>query len=138
MTQVEDKLSMYRECLRVLKPRGTLSCYDWMKPLGPISADMRYWFELEGLSYALRTPDEHIALLTQAGFVAADYRDKSAWYRCESAMEHARMAGELRPALLNLLGEEEADHFTEAWRMLALLCEKGELLQVYTRARRPG
>lgn len=138
MTQVEDKLSMYRECLRVLKPGGTLSCYDWMKPPGPISADMRYWFELEGLSYALRTPEEHIALLAQAGFLAADYRDKSAWYRRESAVEHARMAGELRPALLDLLGEEETDHFTEAWRMLALLCEQGELLQVYTRARRPG
>jgi ubiquinone/menaquinone biosynthesis C-methylase UbiE len=138
MTQVDDKLSMYRECLRVLKPGGTLSCYDWMKPPGPISADMRHWFELEGLTYALRTPEEHIALLAEAGFMAADCRDKSAWYRRESAKEHARMAGALRPALLGLLGEDQTDQFTEAWRMLALLCAKGELLQVYTRARKPG
>ncbi len=137
MTQVDNKLAMYRECLRVLKPGGTLSCYDWMKPPGPISAEMRYWFDLEGLTYALRTPEEHLAMLARAGFVNPACRDKSVWYRSESAREHARLSGELRPDLLRLLGEEETEHFIEAWRLLARLCGTGELLQVYTRARRP-
>ena len=33
-TQTEDKLGMFRECLRVLKPGGWISAYDWMKPEG--------------------------------------------------------------------------------------------------------
>jgi len=81
MTQVQDKLGMYSECRRVLRPGGTLSCYDWMKPAGPLSSDMLYWFELEGLTYELRTPQEHMELLAQSGFETADYRDKSDWYR---------------------------------------------------------
>ena len=137
MTQVADKLSMYRECLRVLRPGGVLSCYDWMKPPGPLSDDMHYWFELEGLTYELRTPEEHMAMLEEAGFENPTYRDKSDWYRRESAREYERLQGELRPEIVQLLGDEETQHFIEDWRMLAKLCEAGELLQVYSRAIRP-
>jgi phosphoethanolamine N-methyltransferase len=134
MTQVEDKLSMYLECLRVLRRGGTLSCYDWMKPPGDLSATMHYWFELEGLTYALRTPSEHLALLKEAGFSQVAQRDKSAWYRNEARREYGQLTGKLRPRLLELLGKEEAEQFVESWRVLAELCAGGELLQVYTRA----
>ena len=137
LTQVADKLAMYRECRRVLKPGGVLSCYDWMKPAGQLSAAMLEWFELEGLTYELRTPEEHLALLAEAGFEDARCRDKSAWYRRESAREHARLEGELQPRLLELLGRHETEQFIESWRLLALLCERGELLQFYTRATAP-
>lgn len=138
LTQVADKLAMYRECLRVLKPGATLSCYDWMTPTGEHSAEMRYWFELEGLTYELRTPREHLALLAEAGFTKGACRDKSAWYRREAASEYTRLSGALRSRLTALLGPDETARFIEAWRMLAHLCEQGELLQVYTRAVRPG
>ena len=36
-TQVADKHSMYQECLRVLKPGGQLTCYDWMKRYFPLT-----------------------------------------------------------------------------------------------------
>ncbi len=138
MTQVDDKLAMYRECLRVLRPQGTLSCYDWMKPPGPLSDDMHYWFELEGLTYALRTPQEHLELLREAGFSRTSQRDKSAWYREEAAREYGRLRGDWRERLEAILGDAETAHFIEDWRMLVRLCEKGELLQVYTQARRGG
>ncbi|MEO1078418.1 MAG: methyltransferase domain-containing protein [Pseudomonadota bacterium] len=134
MTQIEDKRSMYRECLRVLRPGGTLSCYDWMKPPGPLSKDMHYWFELEGLTYALRTPDEHLDLLRDAGFSRISQRDKSAWYREEAAREYERLRGAWRGRLEAILGAEETTRFIEDWRMLVRLCENGELLQVYTQA----
>lgn len=137
MTQVEDKQAMYSECLRVLRPGGMLSCYDWMKPDGPLSDDMYRWFELEGLTYHLRTPAEHRSLLEAAGLTAAVTRDKSDWYRVESAREYERLAGELKAPLTKLLGDTVTAEFIESWRMLAELCERGELLQVYTRARKP-
>jgi phosphoethanolamine N-methyltransferase len=137
LTQIEDKLGMYRECLRVLRPGGTLSCYDWMKPPGPFSPDMLYWFELEGLTYAMRTPDEHLELLAAAGFAAPRLEDKSAWYTARARDEYISLAGPLRPRLTALLGEANAAHFVENWRMLAQVCERGELLQFYTRAHKP-
>ena len=138
LTQVADKLAMYRECRRVLKPGGTLSCYDWMKPAGALSATMLRWFELEGLTYELRTPEEHLALLAEADFAEAACRDKSDWYRRESAREYRRLRDALQPRLQALLGAEETDEFIESWRLLAGLCARGELLQVYTRARKPA
>ena len=137
LTQVEDKLAMYRECLRVLQPGGTLSCYDWMKPPGPFSAEMLYWFELEGLTYAMRTPEEHLALLAEAGFAGASCDDRSDWYRKQARDEHAAMAGPLRAELVRLLGEDTAAHFIEDWRALTVVCDRGDLKTVYTRARKP-
>ncbi len=138
LTQIADKLAMLRECFRVLKPGGSLSCYDWMKPAGPLSAAMHRWFALEGLTYELRTPEDQAELFLQAGFLDVTWRDKSAWYRREAALEFARLDGELRPRLLALLGLEEGEQFIESWRLLAQLCEAGELLQVYTRGKKPA
>ena len=134
MTQIEDKASMYRECWRVLRPGGSLSCYDWMKCPGPLSDLMLEWFELEGLTYALRTPEAHRELLQQSGFTEITVRDKSNWYRRQSALEYEHLQGALHHDLQSLLGTEETAHFIEAWRVLAQLCARGELLQVYTRA----
>jgi phosphoethanolamine N-methyltransferase len=138
LTQIEDKLATYRECLRVLRPGGALRCYDWMTPPGDLSDDMRDWFELEGLTYALRTPDEHLTMLREAGFIESRCRDKSAWYCAEAAREAVRLRDRLHPQLVALLGPEETARFVEAWRLLAQLCERGELLQVYTEASKPG
>ena len=38
--QTADKLGIFRECLRVLKPGGTFSGYDWMRSEGEYSQDM--------------------------------------------------------------------------------------------------
>jgi len=138
LTQIEDKLATYRECLRVLRPGGALRGYDWMKPPGDVSDAMRDWFELEGLTYALRSPDAHLSMLREAGFVESRCRDKSAWYRAEAAREAERLRDTLHPQLVALLGAQETARFVEAWRLLARLCARGELLQVYAEARKPA
>lgn len=138
MTQVEDKTALYRECLRVLRPGGTLSCYDWMTNDGPSSSALLEWLELEGLTYALRTPEEYRAMLGAAGLVDIALRDKSAWYRNEARREYELLQGALRPRLQELLGDEEAKILIESWRLLVELCASGELRQVYSRALRPG
>ncbi|MBW2290055.1 MAG: hypothetical protein JRG80_05345 [Deltaproteobacteria bacterium] len=74
--------------------------HDWMRSEGEYSDDMRYWFEMEGLTYAMKTPRGQKAMLREAGF-----------------------------------GERAADHFVENWRATVVVCEKGEMLQVYSRAR---
>jgi phosphoethanolamine N-methyltransferase len=137
VTQTADKLGIFRECLRVLKPGGTFSLYDWMKSEGEYSQDMRYWFEMEGLTYSMETPADQAATLREAGFDDVRLADRSAWYRAQARKEYEQLRSDDYPRLVELVGKESADHTVEGWRAMVVVCEKGEMLQVYTRARRP-
>lgn len=136
VTQTADKLGIFRECLRVLKPGGTFSVYDWMKGEGEYSEDMRYWFEMEGLTYAMETPRGQEAVLRKAGFDAIRIVDGSAWYRARVRREYEELRTGSFQRLVELVGRQRADHAVENWRAAVVVCEKGEMLQVYTRARR--
>ena len=135
VTQTVDKLGIFRECLRVLKPGGSFSGYDWMRSEGEYSEDMRYWFEMEGLTYAMETPRGQEATLREAGFEEVAVVDGSAWYRAQVRAEYERLRTSEFPRLVELIGEEAADHAVENWRATVVVCEKGEMLQVYSRAR---
>jgi len=138
LTQTDEKLTVFRDCLRVLKPGGTLSLYDWMKSEGEYSDDMRYWFEMEGLTYAMATPAEQQALLQEAGFDDVSVVDRSDWYRAMVRREYERLQGAWHDELVSLIGAAEAERTVENWRATVVVCEKGEMLQVYSRGRRPG
>lgn len=137
ITQTEDKDALIRECFRVLRPGGFLSTYEWFRNEGEYSEDMLYWFEVEGLTYALETLDEQAMHFRNCGFVEVEIEDASDWYRAEARREYEVIAGELYPRMLELLGRESADHFVEGWRALVVVCEKGEMRQGYCRGRRP-
>jgi phosphoethanolamine N-methyltransferase len=138
VTQTTDKLATFRDCLRVLKPGGAFSLYDWMKCEGEYSDDMRYWFEMEGLTYAMVTPDQQESLLSEAGFDAVSVTDRSAWYTAKVREEYERLQSDYYGELVRIVGQKEADRTIENWRATVVVCEKGEMLQVYSRARRPG
>ncbi len=138
VTQTADKPGIFRECLRVLKPDGTFSSYDWMRREGEYSDDMKHWFEMEGLTYAMETPRRQEALLREAGFDEVTLVDGSAWYRVEVRKEYERLRSEDHPRLMELIGKANADHALENWRATVVVCEKGEMLQVYSRGRRAG
>lgn len=135
LTQTEDKAGIASECLRVLKPGGGLTCYDWLKGDAPISDDMRYFFKMEGLTYNLITLAQLGEFLRAAGFADVTLEDASDWYRRESRREYEKMRG-ARAEVAALIGEAQADHMIEDWRSLVVVCEKGELRQGYTRARK--
>jgi phosphoethanolamine N-methyltransferase len=136
-TQISNKLEMFKEVLRVLKPGGVFSCYDWMKSEGDYSEDMHYWFKLEGLAYALDTPEHRDEALREAGFADVSVVEKSDWYRKKVREEYEQLRDELYPRAVELIGKQHADHRLENWRAMAVVCEKGELRQAYTRGRKP-
>ena len=137
MTQTPDKPAMFAEVLRVLRPGGHFRCYEWFRADREYSDDMRYWFELEGLTYEMVTLGQFGELLDAAGFAAVEVIDASGWYRAESQREYEWIRGELYDTVVDKLGRQDADHFVENWRMLARVCQNGELLQGYCRAMRP-
>ena len=137
LTQIEDKEALFRDCLRVLHPGGTLTCYDWMKPEGEYSQDMRYWFKMEGLTYNMETPARCEEMLKAAGFVDITIVDRSDWYRRRARTEYEMITTDLHGRMVELLGQRDADHFVENWRAMVVVCDKGEMLQVYSRARKP-
>ena len=137
LTQIEDKETVFRDCLRVLRPGGALTCYDWMKSEGAYSEDMRCWFKMEGLTYSMETPARYEEMLRAAGFVDIAIVDRSDWYRHRARTEYELITTDLNKRMVEILGQRNADHFVENWRAMVVVCDKGEMLQVYSRARKP-
>lgn len=137
-TQIADKESLFKEAFRVLKPGGWFAAYDWMKGPGPISDDMRNFYKMEELTYAMETPAFHRRLLRRLGFDRVEVVEDGGWYRREAHHEHDLMAGPaLYPRMVALLGKDKADHFVEDWRALTVVLDKGELRPGRWRARKP-
>lgn len=136
ITQTTDKLCIFEEMHRVLKPGGVLTTYDWMKSQGPYSKDMLYWFKMEGLTYALETLERHGEILEEAGFRDVEFEDGSGWYRRKVREEYELLSGKGYPTIVELIGRKDADHLVEDWRAMVIVCENGEMRQGYLRARK--
>ncbi len=136
-TQVADKAGMFAEVNRVLQPGGVFAVYDWMKGPDPYGPEMRYWFELEGLTYAMETLQAHGTLLEEAGFANVSLADDGDWYRQRCAEEYRAMQGPLKDRMLELLGAERQAHFLENWRAMQVVLDKGDLRPGYYRAVKP-
>jgi phosphoethanolamine N-methyltransferase len=134
---VPDKRAMFSEIMRVLRPGGWLLAYDWLKGSEPFSADMLYWFELEGLTYVMDDLDGYLATLTDVGFVDVTGEDDNLGYRAIAHQEYERMRGEWHQRITDLLGPDRRDHFIEDWRMLTVVLDNGELRPGYFRGRKP-
>lgn len=136
--QIEDKQGVFSEAVRVLKPGGVFTCYDWMKPEREYSEDMLYWFKMERLTYSMKTFAEYEAMLQTAGFVDIEMSDNSDWYRRRVQDEYEQIKSELYPRMVEVLGQDEADHFVENWRSMVVVCQNQDVHQGYYRGRKTG
>ena len=137
LTQTSATPELIRDCYRVLKPGGFLTSYEWMRTEQEYSEDMLYWFKMEELTFDLRTLDNFRTMFEDAGFTDIQSSDASDWYRVESRREYELIKGDLYPRMVELLGQESADHFVEDWRSMVVVCESGEMRQGYCRGRKP-
>lgn len=124
---IEDKLALFEDIFRVLRPGGDLAVYDWLKGPDPYSDDMLYWFEMEGLTYAMDTHENYERMLGEAGFVDIQGSDDSAWYRLNAREEYERMQGDMHDPMVATLGGDRAAHYVENWRAITVVLDNGEL-----------
>jgi hypothetical protein len=99
---------------------------------------MRHWFKMEGLTYAMQTPQAHEALLGRAGFTDIVVEEDGGWYGREAHREYERMQGALQASMLAALGAEKQAHFLENWRAMLVVLDKGELRPAYFHAMKPA
>ena len=135
---IPDKPDLLGEVFRVLRPGGWVLAGDWCRRPEPYSADMAYFFELEGLTYNMVTLETYGSMLRDCGFVDAELVDLTEWYRIQAGEEYERMKGPLNARMHELLGDEMTAHFIENWRLLGIVLDSGELRPGRLRARKPA
>jgi len=135
---IEDKPALFNDVLRVLKPLGIFTAYDWLKGPGPLSPAMHEWIRLEELTFHLDTLDSYEKALIECGFSEVATRDASDWYAAEAKREYERMNGPLNDQITDLVGAQLRDHFLEDWGAMVRVLQSGELRSGYFRGTKPG
>ena len=139
MIHIPDKAALFADVLRVLRPCGMLLASDWMQSAaGPDSPEMATFAEASGLSFAMGITDELPAMLEAAGFTGIHVADRNSWYREEARSEVARMRGELREELLEILGREKADRWIVMREAMIAALDSGAFRPTHFRAVKPG
>ena len=134
---IPDKPALLAEVFRVLRPGGLLLAADWCRGPEPYSADMEYFFKLEGLTYNMVTLDSYGVGLGDCGFTDIELSDISDRFRALSEDQYERLKGPLNGPMRNLVGDKMADHFVKNWRQLLVVIDGGELRPGHLRARKP-
>ncbi|NDA07917.1 MAG: methyltransferase domain-containing protein [Alphaproteobacteria bacterium] len=133
---IPDKEALMRDCARVLKPGGVIAASDWMrKDDNPPSAQMLDYIQSEGLDMHMGSLERYHHALDKAGFEDISLLDRNEWYHRKAMDEVAELKGPLREKIVELVGEDDADHVTEIWEKLIGVLALGEHRPGHFRAR---
>lgn len=139
MIHIPDKQALFADVLRVLRPGGMFLASDWMQSAaGPASPEMAAFVETSGLTFSMGITDDLPAVLKGAGFTGIRLVDRNPWYREEARKEIARMRGELREELLEILGREKADRWIAMREAMIAALDAGAFRPTHFRAVKPA
>ena len=135
---IPDKVALYGEVLRVLRPGGHFAASDWLAGTGkPYSEPMRAWLDIVGINFDMETPAHTAAALEAAGFAEVKLRDRNDWYRKAVREELARASGEHFERLSGAIGRAAAEHRLASTTAKMAVVDRGELRPVHMRGRKP-
>ncbi len=134
---VSDKLALFREVHRVLRPAGLFVGSDWLGAEQPPSPAMREWLVAVHLDFVPVPERQFAAALGQAGFDDIVTRDRNAWYREVVREEIASVSGDNYPRLVERIGAQAAEQRLESSRRKQQVVDGGELRPTHFRATRP-
>jgi phosphoethanolamine N-methyltransferase len=123
---IEDKQGFFAEVYRVLQPGGVLAAGDWLRSDRPYNDDMRYFFQMEGLTYHMDTLECYGRILTDTGFINVQLTDIHEEYWRMAHEEYQKML-EAADFLIPRIGQKWYDHYVEDWRSLTVVVDNGDL-----------
>ncbi|WP_348525817.1 class I SAM-dependent methyltransferase [Mesorhizobium sp.] len=139
MLHIADKLALYLEVLRVLKPGGTFIAADFFWSEGAAeSGVVNAWLGKSQSDFEFTPPAVALRALIEAGFAEPSVTDLRQELQKANRKEVALLKGPVGQKLSAILGAEIAEmRLTNAERRQAAL-DSGDLIPCHLRARRPS
>lgn len=107
IAHIPNKLDLFIELHRVLKPGGVFIGSDWLA--GETAEAARQWSNLSRVGGNLEgvvTAAETELLMSKAGFVEVGFVDRSGWYAIQAEREIERLEGPLREEVIDVSSEQ--------------------------------
>lgn len=138
IVHIEDKLGIYREIHRVLRPGGRFIAGDWLASENANDLpEFRQYCETSHLSFAMQTAAEASAGLAEAGFSDIELVDRNAWYAAFARNQIERIEGPLRGKLIDACGTDQYEALLQVSHANAAAAACGGLRPTHVRAARP-
>ena len=135
---IADKEALATDIFRVLRPAGCFAASDWLTNHdGPLSPAMQRYVDLEGLGFAMASPDRYKRALETAGFTGVTTTNRNAWYRDIARDELAMLAGPRRAEYEAKCGLQLVSDNIAVWEAMVHVLETGELCPHHLRGYKP-
>jgi len=139
LIHIADKLTVYREILRVLRPGGVFLASDWLGGESTnTSPEWKRFRELGHLDFTMATAAETHTLMTAAGFEDVSTRDRNAWYAQVSRYDLDQVKGPMRDRLIDAAGEEIYQHWLKVRQAHVDAVAVGALRPTHLRGFKPA
>jgi phosphoethanolamine N-methyltransferase len=136
---IADKPALYREVIRVLKPRGSMIAADWLWADGAeSSAVVQAWLSKGPLRFVFTTPAEALRTMQAAGFVDISVIDRRHLLQQSNREEIRILEGEDQERLAALVGNEMAASRLASARGRQNALDSGDLIPSHLSGRRSG
>lgn len=134
---ITDKEALARDVFRVLRPGGVFAASDWLiSHDSPPSPEMERYIALEGLDFAMASPERYARALKDAGFEEVRTVNRNPWY-LQVAREELDM---IRQREVDFTARYDADLVAsnvEIWQAMIKVLETGEHCPHHLRGTRP-
>lgn len=133
---IPDKLSLFTDVLRVLRPGGWLAMSDWCRDETPFTPEMTDWTDGAGISLAMQPLRHYKDALSTAGFIEVSTTDRNAWFMVNSKECADRLKSEDYEKLVEAFGQEDADWEINRAELRAVIAAQGQLRPGHLRGRK--
>ena len=119
MVHIEDKVALFEEILRVLKPGGVFAASDWLVGVNAdTSTEWQNFRELVHLTFNFATASEMEEVMRSAGFSTVTSVDRNTWYKQMTVEEVQQLEGPLRERVIGVSDEDTYNHWLKVRRAL--------------------
>jgi phosphoethanolamine N-methyltransferase len=135
---IPDKEGLAAEVFRILKPGGHFAASDWLiSHDGDPSPEMARYIELEGLDFAMASPERYARALRAAGFEDVRTVNRNPWYLDVARHELDILTGPRNAEFGERFGPKLLKQNVEVWTAMIRVLETGEHCPHHLRGRKP-